>query len=388
MLLVSKPLLLFLTFSLTAGASAQFAPPPVGPPTEGPKKLEACQVIARIENQVVLASDILWEANLILQNNLRNVPPDQLAQIPQEQLDATREMLVRRALSSYVDTKLIYADFERKARGADMNAIRQQLNQPFFNGGSSGKAPGSLPTLLEAFEVDNVQDLEKKLIAFGTSLADRKEAYVEKAIAQTWIQEQINVDKPTYGQLSEYYQEHLEDYAFPTQARWEEITVEFSNHPNKQGAMKKLAEAGNLVLQRAQQKPESTEPLFTDVAEKYSEVYNAKDGGLNDWTTQGAMRDRELDQAIFSLPVGALSPIIETEKACHIVRVVERREAGHTPFAEVQDDIEKKMSNDDFRAKTEKFIAQLRRESRIWTIYTGNTTAEAFLKSPEDPVRR
>lgn len=388
MLPVSKPLLLVLTLSLTTSASAQFAPPPVGPPTEGPKKLDACQVIARIENQVVLASDILWEANLILQNSLRNVPPDELAQIPQKQLDTTRDMLVRRALSSYVDTKLIYADFRRQARSADMNAIRQQLNEPFFNGGSSGKAPGSLPTLLEAFEVDNVQDLEKKLIAFGTSLADRKEAYVEKAIAQTWVQEQINVDKPTYLQLAEYYEEHLEDYAFPTQARWEEITIQFSNHPTKQAALEKLAEAGNLVFQRAQQKPDSTEALFTDVAEQYSEVYNAKEGGLNDWTTQGAMRDRQLDQTIFSLPVGALSPIIETDSACHIVRVVERREAGHTPFGEVQDDIEKLLSNEDFRKKTQKFIDRLRRESRIWTIYTGDTTAEAFLKSPDGPVRR
>jgi parvulin-like peptidyl-prolyl isomerase len=118
------------------------------------------------------------------------------------------------------------------------------------------------------------------------------------------------------------------------------------------------------------------------VAAKYSEAYNASEGGMNDWTTQGALRDEELDRALFTLPVGALSPIIETVNGFHIVRVVERRQAGHTPFAEVQDDIRQELLNADFRKKTEAFITKLRRETRIWTLYTGDTTAEAFLMPP------
>ncbi len=269
-----------------------------------------------------------------------------------------------------------------------MDAIRKQLEDPFYNGGTSGKAPGSLPSLMNAFEVDNAQDLERQLTAFGTSVTDRKEAYVEKAIAQTWVQEQVDVDKPTYVQLSEYYEEHLEDYAFPTQARWEELTVRFENHPNRQAAKQKLAEAGNIVWQRVLQNPEESEPIFADVAVKFSEAYNAKDGGMNDWTTQGALRDHALDNALFTLPVGSLSPIIETDAAYHIVRVVERRQAGHTPFAEVQDAIRDALMNADFRAKTEALITKLRRETRIWTLYTGDTTAEAFLKPPEDGPQR
>ena len=379
-----KLLALTLLFSCAAPVVAQFTAPPVQQqtqqPSDGPKKLDACQVIARIDNHVILAGDVLWEANLIVRDNVDRIPPDQI--------DETREMLVRRSLTSYIDTKLIYADFRRKARGADMDSIRQQLEQPFYNGGKSGNSTGSLPSLMKAFEVNNVQDLERKLIEYNTSLADRKEAYVEKAIAQTWVQEQVNVDKPTYAELSEFYQQHLDDYSFPTQARWEELTVRFENHPSKDVARQKLAEAGNVVWQRLQANPAETKPLFADVAAKHSESYNAKDGGLNDWTTQGAMRDQALDHALFTLPVGALSPIIETESACHIVRVVERRQAGHTPFAKVQDEIRKKLMNQDFQKKTQELLAKLRRETRIWTIYTGDTTAEAFLAPPEGSPKR
>jgi hypothetical protein len=371
---------LLLTWMLAAPAGAQFTAPPPATDT-GPKKLDACQVVARIENQVILASDLLWEANLIIQDNLTQIPPDQR--------DDARAMLVRRSLPGHIDTKLIYADFRRKARGADMDAIRKQLEEPFYTGGKSGNSPGSMPSLMKAFEANNLQDLERKLAEFGTSLTDRKEAYFEKAIAQTWVQEQVEVDKPTYAELAEYYDEHLDDYAFPTQARWEELTVRFDNHPSKQAAREKLAAAGNLVWPLVQQATDTAAPLFADVAKQYSDSYNAKDGGLNDWTTEGALRDDALDRALFTLPVGSLSPIIETDSACHIVRVVERRQAGHTPFAEVQDEIREKMMNDDFRKQTEALITKLRRETRIWTLYTGDTTAEAFLKSPGDgPMRR
>lgn len=371
----------FALYTVLLGCSVAHAQPPASKPAAGgPKRLQACEIIARIDDQVVLSSDVMWEVNLILADNVDRIPPNQL--------EATRNALMQQQLKSYIDTKLIYADFRRKARGADMASIRKQLDDPFYNGGASGKSPGSVPGLMSALQIQNIEDLDRKLVELGTSIADRKEAYIEKAVAQTWLQEQVDVDKPDYADLFEYYQDHLDDYSYPTQARWEQLAVRFENHPNKQGARQKLAEAGNMVWQLVQQNPDSTEPLFAIVAKKYSEDFSAKQGGLHSWTTQGALRDQELDRALFTLPVGSLSPIIESETGLHIIRVVERRQAGHTPFTEVQESIRKKLMNEDFRAKTEKLIAKFRRETRIWTIYTGDTTAEAFLNSATAPQRR
>lgn len=366
-------LLLFTTILSVATACGAQAPP-----NAGPKKLKGAEVIARIDKQVVLASDILWETKLLIEKN--GVPP--------EQVDEATEYLMQQQLRGYIDTKLMFADFRRNAPGADMKAIRDQLNEPFYNGGNSGKSPGSVPGLMEALEVDNMQALEVKLHQLGTSLADRKEAFVEKAIAQTWASEKIHVDKPTYTQLLDYYQEHKQDYAYPTQAKWEELSVQFSNHPSKEAARAKLVEAGNLAWRRVQAKPGSSEPVFKDIAIKYSEGYNAKQGGLYDWTTKGALVDNSLDTALFTLPVGALSPIIETDSGLHIVRVVDRREAGYTQFADLQDEIHSQMMNESFREKMQEHLGKLRRETRIWTIYTGDTTAEAFLDSPVQPLLR
>lgn len=345
---------------------------------QGPVKLQGAEVIARIDNSVILASDVLWEAELIIQ--VSNVPP--------EQVEEARHMLTQKQLKSYIDTKLIMADFRRTARGADMDAIRGQLEEPFYSGGMSGKSPGSVPGLMEVLKVDDLEELDKKLVSLGTSLADRKEAFMEKAIAQTWVHEQIDVPKPTYADLLEYYKTHQEDYAIAKAARWEELMVEFKNHPTREAARAKIAEAGNIVWQRAQAQPDASKPLFTDVAPKYSESYKAVDGGLYDWTSEGALRDPNLNTALFTLPVGSLSPILESEVGYHIIRVVERREAGYQPFEELQDAIREKIMNDSFGEQTQKLIDKLRGEARIWTIYSGDTTAQAYIESPLVPPSR
>lgn len=345
-----------------------------------PERLQAAQVIGRIGNEVILASDVLWEVNLIIADNIDRIPP--------EQLEEARESIMQNQLRSYIDTKLLYADFRRNAQGADMAAIRKQLEEPFFSGGGSGDAPGTVPGLMKSLQVNSGEALEKKLMELGTSTTARMDAYVEKAIASQWMREKIKVDKPDHIELVEYYQDHLEDYSFPTQVKWEELKVNFTDEASKQGARAKLAEAGNIAWQRVQQNPAPGTQLFVDLAPKYSDAYNANDGGLHDWTSQGALRDTTLDTALFTLPVGALGPMLETDNALHIVRVVERREAGATPFRELQDEIRGKIMDESYQSQMRELIGKLRRETRIWTMYTGDTTAEAFLKSSAGPARR
>ena len=345
-----------------------------------PQRLDECQVVARINDHVILACEVMWEVNLILAENIDRIPPDRV--------EEARAQIMRRQLQGIVDSKLLYADFRRKARGADLDSIRKQLTGPFFEGGSRGDSPGSVPGLMKALKVSTIAELEKKLVEMGTSLSDRQEAFFEQSVAQQWMREQVKVDKPDHVELVEYYQEHLSDYAFPTQSRWEELSVQFSQHPSPEVARAKMAEAGNVAWGLQQKNPQPSKAIFTKIAPQYSDSYNAKEGGLHDWTTQGALRNQAIDKALFSLPIGSMSPMIEGPASLHIVRVVERRQAGHTPFLKVQDAIQKMMMNKRYSDQMEKLVTKLRRETRIWTLYTGDTTAEAFLAPPGGAQRR
>ncbi|MGI9456595.1 MAG: peptidylprolyl isomerase [Aeoliella sp.] len=365
-----------LTLILFAAAAHAQAPPAAN----SPQRMDECQVVARIDNQIILACEVMWEANLIISENIDQIPP--------ERVDEAREQLMQNQLRGLVDLKLLYADFRRNAPGADLDGIRKQLEEPFYQGGPRGDAPGSVPALMKAFGAGSVAELEQKLLEMGTSVNDRRDAFVEQAIARQWMKEKIQVDKPAHHDLVEYFQEHLSEYEFPTQAKWEELEVRFDKHSSKEAAHNKLAEAGNLLWTRLGKNPQAAGPQFGDVAPNYSDGHNAKEGGLYDWTSKGALRNKEIDKALFSLPVGALSPIIESETSLHIVRVIERHDAGHTPFHEVQDELREKIMNENYAAETKKLISKLRRETRIWTIYTGDTTAEAFLSPPGAAQRR
>ncbi len=73
-----------------------------------------------------------------------------------------------------------------------------------------------------------------------------------------------------------------------------------------------------------------------------------------------------------------MSQIIESDTGFHIVRVVERKDAGRKPFTEVQVKIREKLKDDRLHAAQDKYLAQLRDEARIETIYSGHISADAL----------
>ena len=78
---------------------------------------------------------------------------------------------------------------------------------------------------------------------------------------------------------------------------------------------------------------------------------------------------KTLDEAIFGLPVGELSPIIEDEQGLHIVRVIERKEAYRTPFIEAQAEITELLRGERVQKQLNEYVSRLKKETPIWTVY-------------------
>lgn len=362
--------------ALASGGGAQLPPPPAEAPAVAPdnrlKPIDGTEVIARINDQAVLACEILWEVNLILEENEGNFDPSQIEEV--------REQVIQMQLRNYIDLRLAYLDFLSKAKNADLNAIRKQVETPFYEGGPSGDMPGSVPGLMKALNVSTHQDLERRLAELGTSINDRRDAFADRTIAMQWMREKVKVEKPNHTDLVNYYQANRGEFAFPSQVKWEELVVQFDKHPDKVAARAKLVRIGNQAWNRLQATPDTSKPLLGDIAKAESEGFNAAEGGLYDWTTKGMLRDETLETALFTLPPGKLSPILESTVGFHIVRVVERREAGERPFLEVQDEIRKKIENQRFNEGMAKAVAELRKGVRIWTRQTGEVAAETYLR--------
>jgi hypothetical protein len=128
---------------------------------------------------------------------------------------------------------------------------------------------------------------------------------------------------------------------------------------------------GNDVWQQVAQNPNVRGPVFTEIAKAKSHGITAAEGGAHDWTTRGALRSAEIDKALFSLEIGQLSDIIETETGFHIIRVLERIQAGRTPFTEAQAEIAKILEAEGKKDLVNIELGKLRDKSRIWTVFDG-----------------
>lgn len=343
--------------------------------------LEGCQVVARIDGQVVLACEVLWRVNQMIESYLEKIPPEQRDQIPPEQLSATREQLLKREIAGIVDRKLLYAEFRRNVPEANLTNIYEQLNDPFEK--------RELPMLMKQLKVETRGELEKELTRLGSSMTDIRNAFNEKAIAQEWMRSKIKINEEVSPEeMIAAYQTHLADYDYPTQVRWEELMVRKDKYSDASQAYAQICSLGNEVWKQATSQGGFRGSAFAELAKSRSDGFTAKSGGVHDWTAKGALKTVAIDDALFSLQVGQMSPILESPTGFHIVRVLERKEAGRQPFTEVQADIRDKLKDERFKVAVEKYLGTLRQDARIWTVYSGNVSAEALLGPAPDATKK
>jgi hypothetical protein len=331
--------------------------------------LDGCQVIARIDNQIVLACDVLWKVNSMIETYQERSPPEK--RVPPEQMQATREQLMQREIAALLDRKLLYDEFRRNVPQENMPRVEQELLKPFEE--------KEIPELMKQLDVNNQRDLERELARLGSSLADVRRAFNENVIASEWVRSKVKVNEEVSPEeMLEYYKSHVSDYEYPTQARWEELMVSKDRFNDPQQAYVELANMGNEVWQRGTQVAVQG-PAFAEIAKVKSDGFTAKDGGIHDWTTKGALQSAEIDTALFTLQVGQMSHIIDSGPAFHIVRVLERKEAGRRPFTEVQGEIRDALKQQRLRAEMGAYLAELRSRARIWTVFTGPVSADVLV---------
>lgn len=338
-----------------------------------PATVDGCQVIARVDGQVILACELLWRVNQMLEANADRIPP--------EQYDAIREQLMIRTLAGSIDQKLLYGEFRRGVPPENMPRIEENL-LPHFQ-------ETEIPRLMEQLDCKSQRDLEQELARLGSSLDDTRRTFNEHVIASEWIRSKIKVSQNVSPEeMVEYYQTRRQEFEYPAQVRWEELMVRKSGIPEQaQEQFARLAMMGNQVWPQVPGAAPTT-PVFGAVAKAKSEGVNASGGGLYDWTTKGSLKATAVDEALFNLPPGQLSPILNSGTGFHIVRVLERKEAGCKPFSEVQNDIREKLKNERMAKAQREYIDELRKNARIWTVYTGRiSVAELFDKVPNTQQR-
>jgi parvulin-like peptidyl-prolyl isomerase len=303
------------------------------------------QILAWVGNEPILAGDLLGRINEALAGAA--------GKIPESDLDKQRWVLMERLLPSAIESKMVYLDFVKRMQPEQIEMIRASVYEQFDE--------KQLPRLIEQAKVASAADLEMRLRSFGTSIENVRRSFFEQVAAREIIRRNTESEREvTHDELLDFYQQHLAEYEFPAQARWEHLMTRFAKFPTKRDAYQAIVDMGNEVLRGAK---------FETVARRGSHGPSAPQGGQNDWTTQGSLVSRALDDALFSLPVGAMSKILEDDDGFHIVRVIERKEAGRTSFVDAQGGIREKIQETRRDAEVKAYLERLKNETYVWNYF-------------------
>ena len=337
--------------------------PPTGPTSNipGMQSVEMAMVVARVGPEVVLAGDLMTPAAT---EWLGKVSPN----LRPEQVQQLKLQIYQQVLTPHLESLLVYVDACRTIPEERLPEIKAKVDEAFDQ--------EQLPQMIKAAGASSLQEYEQQLRSQGQSLDRMRKMFFERALAQEWMQQNASSSgEIPHAEMIAWYQNHLSDYEFAARARFEQLTVKITPVQPRDVAWNRLAAMGNDVLQGR--------PL-AEVAKASSEGPTADSGGEYDWTTKGSLVSDVLDEAIFSLPVGELSAILDDGNALHIVRVVERKGAGRTPFVEAQVGIRAELQKQRRTKAQAEYLKRLRDRTPVWTMFDEGDTAAGIAGRPSE----
>ncbi len=292
--------------------------------------------------------------NLMIDGLLGLQPMPEGQEFPAE----AREMFIDSVLDWLIDRTLII----QRARQEELKNPKawENINQAAENVWDEEM----LGPLMKRYEVSDKYELARAMAALGDSLDDMKDSFKLDFISRQYlvhkVRPKIHVDLP---ELRSYYQENRNHEVFQNREKieWSEVVVHERNHPDPAEALSKVEQA----LARIAGGDD-----FSEVAKDLSEGPTAAQGGQHS-TSPGSYAVETVNQALNSLPVGQVSPIIRGPQTAtyHIVRVDRRLQAGPKPFEDVQKPIRDILEKQKETEQIDAYLAALHKGSVVKTIF-------------------
>lgn len=334
---------------------------PGGPRVSEMQSLEMTTVVARVGPEVILAGDVCA--------SVREQMAENVDKIPVGQAEMAASMFLKQSISNAVDRKLLFLETKRRFVDEEQTKkIYETIDEDFEK--------SQLKPLLRRYGAANRAELESMLAARGTTMEREKQNYRELALASEAIKEATKKDEEiTHDDMISYYHDHATDFDRAARAHWHQLFVSRLEKSALE-AKNKIAWMGNQV---------QSGQSWAAVAKHHSDDASAVEGGDRGWTTKDSLKSQTLNTALFTLPLGAMSPILEDELGWHIIRVVEREEGGRVPFEEAQQEIREKIKEQRRRNRVQNYVEVVRQKTKVWTIFDEKEEADrlaAYLAAP------
>jgi parvulin-like peptidyl-prolyl isomerase len=347
-----------------------------GPVVTG-EVFEPGEILAIVGDQYILAGDVLPHVNQFLEPHLA-----ELAKMPPDQRAQQKRALVAQLIGGHIEVKILYLAFLRtqglspervkevhKRLDADFDKTLERLRQDVQNKNKDQYPKvleeqaqvGRLALLMKQAGIWSPGELDVLLRKYGGSIAQEKRYYAESTLGRMAVMRDLNRDPSvSHDEMLRYYREHEKDYLVPARAKFEIMSIHFDKFPTRQAALEAICAMGNEVYYGTS---------FGAVAKRSSQGLNAEQGGLNDWTNQGSLTSKPLDATLFGIEPGKLSQVIEDQRGYHIVRVLERTDAGIVAFEDVQIKITESIKKQKIASQYKSIAQKIKGNTEVWTVF-------------------
>jgi len=181
------------------------------------------------------------------------------------------------------------------------------------------------------------------------SLADLEQEIDSQLLAEKLAEKVIDQKKigVSEEEAKKYFQNHQQDYNVPELVKARHILVKD----------KKQAED---ILKKLQQGQD-----FAQLAKTYSQDPGSKDkGGDLGYFSRGQMVPA-FEKAAFSLKIGQISSIIQTDYGYHIIKVEDHKQPQTFQFQQLREEVKKQLEESKKKETWMKFLADLRSQGKV-----------------------
>lgn len=318
-------------------------------------------IIAMVGNSPILLGDMMPR----VEARIKEVIEKSGQEIPEAQLKFARVNLLRGILAQAIQNKMMRESFLIDQVGTESADKRAEVDQRLGARARQMFFESEVPELKDQYKTQDLTELDDKLREKGSSLASRQNEFTDMMLGHLYIREKVD-QKPSVSlaEVNEYYHSHKDEFGRPHRAKWEQMTVLFSRFESREAAEKAIWEMGREAYFggsiQAVAKAKSQEPF-------------ASEGGLHDWTAKGSLASDKLDAEIFSIALNAMSEIIEDSEGLHIIRVLDRVEAGVTPLSEVQDEIRAKIRKEKIAKSQRALVESIQDKVPVWSMFPSDS---------------
>ncbi len=292
----------------------------------------AQELAARVNDEVVT----LAEFREVVDSNIQRYQAQSGEPFPEEQ----RSILERRVLDGLVMRAVLESETVRLGVAVSDEQFQGMLQQ--FKSQFPGEEAYQGALQQQGF---TVEQFEGEL---------RRQMAIEQLI-ETQVFQNVSVDE---AQLRGFYDENPQFFEQPEQVAARHIiltTQGITDEAERNAIRDRIQELRNRIAGGED---------FAAVAREHSQDGSAAQGGDLGMFGRGQMVP-EFEEAAFSLEIGQLSEVVETQFGYHILQVTERRPPRTVAYAEVRDDIADFLLEDVRNEAAQEYVENLRAQARV-----------------------